>query len=86
MPNLTSDPPPEKPVSVKNFFEATPPGSAVDVADLCHDVGSEFYDYKLKISAIQLHCVTDSCVGVRFFDIGEQPSVGIHKLRNIMLT
>lgn len=86
MPNLPPNAPTANLVSVKNFFEVTPPGSVAEIADLCHNVSLTRNQYRLKVSAIQLYCATDSCVGIRFFDISEQPTADPGLLEEHFLT
>lgn len=52
-------------VAINEFFESTPPGKTV----LIKDVGrSTPYGILLQSSAISLHCETDTCRGIRFFE------------------
>jgi hypothetical protein len=55
--------------SLKEFFEAVPPGRTVPVANLAQRQVNErgSVSYPMVLPILELHCTTDSCNGVRFF-------------------
>jgi len=57
-----------EPVSVKHFFEAFPPGKNVAVKYMARKSSGPGVSWFLQSPAIQLHCESESCQGVRFFE------------------
>lgn len=55
-------------VTVKEFFENIHPGKNVFIKNLGEKMVGHGDSYKMQIQAIQLHCDTASCQGVRFFE------------------
>jgi hypothetical protein len=62
--NMTQPADEKPPISVKGFLESVPPGSWTDVPNASSWSGGNPY---LTLSDLELHCTTDSCNGVRFF-------------------
>jgi hypothetical protein len=59
-------------ISLKEFLESTPPGKAALIKEKVsrrstgmHGVGDSHY---VDLPTIQLHCSTEACNGIRFFD------------------
>jgi len=56
-------------ITVKEFLEKVPPGRTASVEDLAktRSVGGYSYWY-LDLPLLELHCATESCNGIRFFE------------------
>lgn len=67
-------PPAQQPalISVKDFFETVAPGKAARATDVAKKGGGVNPSWVMQVPAIQLHCATDSCQGLRFFEPQEQ--------------
>lgn len=56
-------------MTVREFFERTPPGREVRVKDLVRqDARGTGVTYHMRLIAIELFCTSESCNGVRFFE------------------
>jgi hypothetical protein len=73
-----------KSVTLKQFFEAVPPGEAVQLSEAptagYMPGGTKYWEYELP--ALQLHCDSDACQGVRFFDTSAKPRLDAGKITN----
>lgn len=60
----------EPPKTIKEFFEVIPPGRIVPVVKLAKKQASQYggVSYPMLLPVIELHCTTDSCNGIRFFE------------------
>lgn len=59
----------EAPKSLKEFFEVVPPGRVVPIAKLAKRQTNQYgVSFPMLLPVIKLHCATDSCNGVRFFE------------------
>lgn len=62
-------------ISVKEFLESTPPGTNAHISHLSRRSNTvHVTNWHMQVPAIQLHCDTESCQGVRFFE----PDSGIY--------
>lgn len=60
-------------VSFAKFLETTPPGKPVPIAELLfHKEADPRTMIEVKPPVLQLHCATETCRGIRFFD----PQIG----------
>jgi hypothetical protein len=61
-------------ISVKEFFETVPPGRDVLVKELVKEQygSSGVRYYSVILPLLELHCGTDSCSGVRFFESSDE--------------
>lgn len=63
-------------ISVKEFFESVPPGRMVAVKNLGREVHSKYgISYQFLLPVLHLHCDTDSCNGIRFFEPTDSENV-----------
>lgn len=73
-----------KSVALKDFFEAVPPGERVELSEPPKQAygmnSSKYWEYALP--ALQLHCDSDDCSGVRFFDTDAKPRPAAGKTTN----
>ena len=65
----------ENAISVKDFFESVPPGRTVKVKKMGSKQAPHGIRYSLVLPVIQIHCTTDSCNGVRFFQPTDSESL-----------
>ena len=71
-------------VTLKEFFESTPPGKAVNIKNVSKRVNASNY---LNLTAIELHCENAECNGVRFFNPQENVNIGgMHAIKEVFLT
>jgi len=64
-----------------NFLEQIPPGSTQDIEDLFkNDTG------EINSSDIQLHCESDKCKGVRFFNPIHTPTIKAKYYEDVFVT
>lgn len=65
----STQPPVLEPINVKEFFEKVPPDRMTLVKELAKkEVGSHGTSYRFLLPVLELHCTTESCNGVRFFE------------------
>lgn len=75
MPNIATTSLQKNLISVKKFLESTPPGTSADISHLSRRSNTvHVTNWQMLVPAIQLHCDTESCQGVRFFE----PDSGIY--------
>ena len=73
-----------KEITLKEFFENIPPGKFVKIKNLSKRQNSSNY---LNLTAIELHCETSECNGVRFFNPQENVHIGgINAYNEVFLT
>lgn len=68
---MTEEVTPEKElITLKTFFESVPPGKTVDIKNIAHRKHGVHggYTYAMNLPELHLHCDTDTCSGVRFFE------------------
>ena len=70
-------------ITLKEFFENTPPGKAVKIKNISKRQNSNNY---LNLTAIELHCETNECNGVRFFNPQDVHIGGINAYKEVFLT
>src|SRR5882724_10724399 len=62
-----------EPITVKEFFETVSPGRNMAVKALSEKkLGTHGVSYSFLLPVLELHCTTESCNGVRFFEPLEQ--------------
>ena len=76
---------PDRP-SVKQFFETVPPGKNTLVNALSRRTNGPGPNRPMHTPAIELHCDTDSCQGVRFFEPNDREFVTPKVRREHFLT
>jgi hypothetical protein len=54
--------------SVKEFFESVPPGRSTLIKSMSRPGSGPGFNLNLQATALQLHCETESCQGIRFFE------------------
>ena len=59
-------------ISVKQFFETTPPGRTSLVKAMGRKSTGPGVNWTLQAPAIQLHCDSEACQGIRYFEPKEQ--------------
>jgi hypothetical protein len=74
-------------ISVKEFFESTPPGSNAHISNLGRRSNTVHgINWPMQVPAIQLHCDTESCQGVRFFEPESGMNLKPKEMREHFLT
>jgi len=76
-----------EPITVKEFFEKVPPGRSTSVKNLAIRKSTQYSSYfSLALPVLELHCATDSCNGVRFFEPVDSETVEPGKRREHFVT
>ncbi len=60
----------KKLITLKTFFESVPPGKTIDIKNIAckKRAGHGGYYYPMNLPELHLHCDTDTCNGIRFFE------------------
>lgn len=75
------------PVTVKEFFEKTPPGRNSPIKNLCRKEVSKYgTSYRFDLPNLELHCTTDTCNGIRFFEPVDSETLSPNKRTEHFIT
>lgn len=57
-------------ITLKTFFESVPPGNTVNIKNIAHKNHRTHggYYYQMNLPELHLHCNTETCNGIRFFE------------------
>jgi hypothetical protein len=76
-----SNPSPTPPITLKEFFEAIPPGRSVQAGETTRRESNIHSNWLvLNLPELQLHCVSQECGGIRFFVASSEPRPEAGKL------
>jgi hypothetical protein len=76
-----SNPSPTPPITLKEFFEAIPPGRSVQAGETTRRESNIHSNWLvLSLPELQLHCVSQECGGIRFFVASSEPRPEAGKL------
>ena len=77
-----------EPITVKEFLEKVPPGRNTSVKGLATKDGNQYsgFSWWLVPTVLELHCKTESCNGIRFFEAVGQEGLEPGKRRQHFVT